>query len=218
MENLLSSMPLCFNIFGALRGRLALADLIRVVFEVNAELVEVCECEWRPYSSGLDDRTAFDAFIAYVTPNGARRFIGIETKYTEPFSTTVYGSREPAASRYRKVTEQSGWFHPGASDVLATKQTDQLWRNTMLAASMCHGAAEWDDGSVVVLHLDADKRARDAVKLVRAQLSDSGRLSAVTFEKLVLTAKTIPDLVEWAGAFERRYLGPSPALSEAASV
>jgi hypothetical protein len=33
-----------------------------------------------------DDHTAFDAFITYTTSTSAKGFLGVETKYTEPFS------------------------------------------------------------------------------------------------------------------------------------
>jgi hypothetical protein len=44
----------------------------------------------------LGDRTAFDAFLLSTTSTGGKGFLGVETKYTEPFSPTRY-----PASRYQ---------------------------------------------------------------------------------------------------------------------
>jgi hypothetical protein len=84
----------------------------------------------------------------------------------------------------------------------------------MLAASVEAGGEQWERGEVLVLHLAADERAAKAVAATRDQLADKSRLRAVTFETLVDAAKGLPDLTEWAKAFELRYLGPSPALWE----
>ena len=85
-------------------------------------------CEVKP-TDALGDRTAFDAIIWYRAAGGDRRFVAIETKYTEPFSAKAYDS-----AKYRSVTEGSGWFQTGAAELLRASATNQLWRGLMLAA------------------------------------------------------------------------------------
>ena len=105
-RNLLSSMPLCFNLFGSLRAEPAFLTLFQRVFDPAAtRIVDViCEYAPQPPKDYLDDRTAFDAVVFYETSTGPR-FMGIETKYTEPFSAKEYES-----SAYTAVTTDSGWF------------------------------------------------------------------------------------------------------------
>lgn len=117
-HNMLSSMPMCFNLFGMLctmpDGQL---PLVRACFDATAEAVEMIECEWVPEhpASTLSDRTAFDAAIVTRRSDGSRHLIAIETKYTEPFSQTRYGARSHDAGKYRGMHEASGWSNTRAT-------------------------------------------------------------------------------------------------------
>jgi hypothetical protein len=53
-------------------------------------------CEWAPElaTDYLGDRTAFDAFIEYRTPDHRLHALGIETKLTESFSAKVHDREE----------------------------------------------------------------------------------------------------------------------------
>ena len=84
----------------------------------------VCEA---PTPPTWKDRTAFDAQIDYTVGGNERRFLAIETKYTEPFTQARYDRVE-----YRDLTAQSGWFERGAADVLVELETNQLWRGLLL--------------------------------------------------------------------------------------
>jgi hypothetical protein len=81
-RNLLSSMPMCFNMFGFLRGQEGFTKLAWAVFDGGTASVQDCVCEWAPApkSAHLNDRSAFDAIVHYSTPSGENRFLGIETK------------------------------------------------------------------------------------------------------------------------------------------
>ena len=203
-RNLLSSMPLCFNIFGAIGTHPAFPQLLRLLFDPDVADLDAVECEWAPQppSNHLDDRSAFDAFVAYRHASGPACFVGIETKYTEPFSPYKY--EKPA---YRRVTEESGWFKPGAYDALKGSKTNQLWRTTMLAASMVDGDRfQW--GKVLLLTCADDTGAAECAALVREQLLDPSRLVHTTYEAVVDAARQVDDsdLAQWADQFERRYL------------
>jgi hypothetical protein len=124
-HNMLSSMPMCFSIFGHLRARpdRSLA-LVRELFDRHAIAVVDMECEWKPSHNPLGDRTAFDAIIVTERADGRRHLIGIETKYTESFSVTEYTS-----SVYEQLHDRSRWFRPDSSASLIGGATNQLWRN-----------------------------------------------------------------------------------------
>jgi hypothetical protein len=88
-RNMLSSMPLCFNLFGKLHAeRSAAAKALSAVLGLDIADIDEVLVEHAPPAAKqlLGDRTAFDAFLTYTTATGAKGFVGVETKYTEPFS------------------------------------------------------------------------------------------------------------------------------------
>lgn len=206
-RNLLSSMPLCFNIFGALGGHRAFLDLLRRLIDPAASRIDdvVCESAPRPAGRYLGDRSAFDALVTYDHLTAGRRFLGVETKYTEPFSPTVYPS-----PTYGQVAEACGWFTDGATAPLLAAPTNQLFRTLLLAAAFERTDA-YERGEILLLTLADDVRAQQAVAVVRTHLLDQGRLHHVTYEQLVDVARTVGDpyLAGWADRFALRYLDPA---------
>ena len=207
-RNMLSSMPMCFTIFGSLRYHPELGVLVSGVFDLEVSSVDGVECEWAPERTAhLNDRTAFDAFVTYRDPAGRRCFLAVETKYTEPFSQKEYDS-----DLYRQVTAGSGYFREGASEHLIGRATNQMWRMTMLAASMLH-RGEFEAGAVRVLSLADDRHARTAVEGVRAQVVDEALVKFVSLEKLVEAASDHDGLRTWSRDFATRYLDLGPVMS-----
>ena len=90
--NLLSSQPMCFNLFAPLQLDPSLATTLVSALPGLPEGIQVTavRLEYAPDPlKHLMDRSAFDAFIEYR--RGDRRgFIGVETKLTEPFSQKSY--------------------------------------------------------------------------------------------------------------------------------
>lgn len=202
-HNLLSSMPLCFNVFGYLRARPAhAARLLSGLFELPIATIERIEVEWTPEGPHpLGDRTAFDAFVEYRDAEGERGFVGVETKYTEPFSAADY-DRES----YRALTTETTGFRDGAADRLKDAATNQLWRNALLAIAH-RKQAGYRHGHVAVLAVEGDKVAQRAVDGLRAELvRPEELLRAATLDRLVQLAAGDPALADWAAAFRRRYL------------
>ena len=203
-RNMLSSMPLCFNLFGALATHPALLRLVRAVFDPTArEIVEVL-CEWapRPAAQYLGDRSAFDAIVVYRDDQNRRCFVGIETKYIDRFSPTEYRS-----ARYDDVTAKSGWFVDGAAEQLARSATNQLWRTTMLAASLVLGGG-YDRGLVALMSLADDTTASSAAEQVRGCMHDPSLLRHITYSDFVDVASELGDgeLAQWAHRFSTRYI------------
>jgi hypothetical protein len=201
-RNLLSSMPLAFNVFGALREEDAFVELVQRTWAPEASEILGVQCEWspRPKADYLDDNTAFDAAIWFVDDKGRRCLLGIEVKYTEAFSPKPYFT-----NRYRRMTRDSGWFRRGASERLKASATNQMWRNTMLAASV-ELQGDVDRALVGTLSLDGDRGVQRAVDGLTAELTDDSRLRPVTLSDLVHQAESVPELASWAAAFAARYL------------
>jgi hypothetical protein len=203
-HNMLSSMPLCFNVFGMIRETPdAQLEFVRQLLDPTAVAVEMIECEWTP-GAGLGDRTAFDAAIITRHADASSHLIGIETKYTESFSPTEYES-----DQYTHVHETSGWFRTGTANGLTGKATNQLWRNCLLAAAAEH-AGEYTTAAVVVVSLADDPGADAAIAGLTAAMTDPSRCRLVSLERIVEAAKQIAPLAAWASEFERRYLDLSP--------
>ena len=210
-RNLLSSQPLCFNLFGALRAAPAaaarvLADVLHLpIAEVEEITVEYAPLPARDH---LGDRTAFDALVTYRTTDGARGFVGVETKYTEPFSPTVYTAGHNP--RYAAWTTPEHGFRQDGVAKLERKEVNQLWRNAMLAVSL-RSVEEYDHGHVAVLAGDGDKGAAKALGLLTRELTEPDHLvRSATLEHLVTRAGAEDDLAGWADAFRRRYLDLAP--------
>lgn len=203
-HNMLSSMPMCFNLFGAMRAEPEFLEVFRSLFDSEATAIREIVCEWAPPEPALrlGDHSAFDAVVHYEA-DGERRFVGIETKYTEPFSRKDYDR-----PRYREVTSESGWFASAESaDRLKASATNQLWRTTLLAAA-ADGSAEYGRGSVAVVALSDDRSAGRTVDAVRAELSTShaDRLAFVAIESILDAADGIESLAEWSRTFRCRYV------------
>ena len=85
-NNLLSSQPLCFNLFGELHYNLDLATkYFRILFPNRIETVKSVKFEYSAGRGNIDytgDHSAFDVFVEY-TNAGKNGFIGIEVKYSE---------------------------------------------------------------------------------------------------------------------------------------
>jgi len=165
-HNMLSSMPLCFNLFGALGPKPAFLEVVRTCFAPDAARIIGVTCEYAPQppSAFLADRSAFDAIINFEREDGSIGFVGIETKYTEPFSATAYQS-----DRYNAVTTSSGWFvGTDASTTPSELATNQLWRTVPLAAALELDGRTRSGGVVVVCTAD-DNTAASTVTKVRGQ-------------------------------------------------
>jgi hypothetical protein len=201
-SNLMSSQPVCFNLFGYLRGHMdeAAAPLAQAF---DLDIAQITNIEVEVPSSLLGDGTAFDAYIEYLTSSGERAFIGVETKYTEKFSNVEYDVTE----RYREVTESPGsGFRAGAADVLNGKLTNQLWRNAMLAVAH-REANDFGVGHVAVVYSDGDSGLDKAITAFRDQLDDEeSLLRAATYQRLMEYLEPITEFQGWVASFRRRYL------------
>jgi len=211
-RNMLSSMPLCFNLFGELRAQpVAAARVLAATWELPIARLEAIEVEWTPKtpidglplagSHPLQDRTAFDAIVLYRDPDGRRGLVGVETKYTEPFSQSL-----PELDRYRPMAGFSGLFADGAADRLHGAATNQAWRNLLLALAV--GAeAGCTHRHMAILALAGDPGAEAArLGLERELRAPSECLRNSTLQSLVGHAAREPELADWAEKFRARYL------------
>jgi len=99
LTNLLSSQPLCFNLFGELAASGRTSDLnsaTKIFSELMGKpLRSVTHLEFekspgRSEAAFLGDRTAFDFYVEYELQSGVKGFLGIEVKYHENLVSTEY--------------------------------------------------------------------------------------------------------------------------------
>lgn len=206
--NLLSSMPLAFNLFGPLHIDLPLAG--RVLAELFPELkgVEV-KAVWFEHSPGRGDAaltgdwSAFDTFIAYQTPAGRKGFVAIEVKYSESCQEPVPAIRP----RYDDLAEVSGLFIDPLKPALRTNPLQQLFREHLLAEAMLM-RGDYDEGRFVVVAPRLNTLVTSATTAYQAELkpidADHSSFAAITLED-VITAIAMAGEEQHAARLYRRY-------------
>jgi hypothetical protein len=205
--NLLSSQPLCFNLFGELQADLALAGRVfRDLYPERVAEVTAVRFEHSPGKGDLrytGDRSAFDVFIEHSTPTGKRGFVGIEVKYHEGLDDAA-ASHKP---RYTEVADAMGCFAHEHHDSLRAKPLQQMWRDHLLAGAMLANAADgWETGLYVFLHAARNTRCVRAAARYAECLTDARTFAPLTLEALIATLHKHASGT-WVADLEDRYLG-----------
>lgn len=215
-RDLLSSQPLCVNLFGFLQHR---GDLLGCWLEGLLDVpgpVEVDEVrlEWAPPpAQHLGGGSAFDGMIVYHA-DGTRGFVAVETKYSEHLP-----DQAPRRVRdvYVEYTRQHPGWRSGAAERLAARATRQLWLNTLLAQSVLdRGDESFDQGVAVVLCCAADVDAVVAARAVAGeqqprQVHDRVvSVAAASYEGLLATIPADDVAAGWADRMRARYVDTSP--------
>lgn len=196
-RNLLSSQPLCFNLFGYLGAhRHALLPWVRTI-QPEATSVEDIRLEWAP-ATGTLGGSAFDAFVSYETRGGNRGFIGIEVKYAEDLAAA---QRKPANDKYKAPT-LTGLWKTGAIERLDQPRLRQFWYNQLLTQVVL-GSGDYDEGFGAVVACAADHAAREVTAAVAAELTDPAGLRFSSIEDVVASVR---GHVHWQTGFTERYL------------
>lgn len=216
-RDLLSSMPMAFNLFGeaALEenevSRAKLAELFGVPTAGPSDIA----FEWSPERrSGkyTRDRTAFDVALRLGQAGHSLTVVGIETKYHEHSARESVPSPANAAaySRYQEqseflvaIAEASRVFRAGWKDTVLTTDLRQIWRDHLLALSMRTQPGEWTAQSRYVLIYPSRN----------ASFADAARRYAVVLEDgdASFSAHTIEGVVDAAfahgGPTKERFIG-----------
>ena len=128
-NNLLSSQPLCFNFFGELKYNLPLAtELIRSFYPDVIEVTDIL-FEFAPNATFNNDNSAHDIAIEFIAENNKKGLIGLECKYTEPFSPKEYKKPE-----YKQIYQQSKAFNSPYEECIKSRY-NQLFRNQLIVES-----------------------------------------------------------------------------------
>lgn len=196
-RNLLSSQPMCFNLFGHLSSDpKALLPWVRSVSPNAVEVTKV-KLEWAPAADVIGG-SAFDAFVGYRRNDGRRGFLGIEVKYAEDLAKA---HPRPAPDKYRQPTIEGPW-QEGAVQRLDQPTLRQFWFNQLLT-QVVERRHEYDEAYGVVAACAQDTKARDVVSQVATELLQPDTLRFAALEDIVATVEGHD---AWKAAFTERYL------------
>ncbi len=209
-NDLLSSQPLCFNLFGELQRDLGLASRAFAILLVDSGLV-VTAIEFE-HSSGrgdarfTDDHSAFDVFVEYTSAAGRHGFLGVEVKYVEDLDVPAARHRP----RYDEVANAMGCFVPDSLPRLRRKPLEQLWRDHLLAGSlMLDQGSGFTRGTFAVVYPSENSIVAGAIQEYRACLTSATTFTAWTLEA-VLNSIDAVGAGEWVRVVRGRYLGVTP--------
>lgn len=175
--NLLSSQPLCFNLFGELKLNLNKALLFfNRLYDNYFSSIDNIEFEYNPARRDArltGDRSAFDVFVEYTSVAGNKGFIGIEVKYSETLkegastvndilSKQFCDESRTRRDRYRELSKDI--FSPDDFERLEQLPQFQIWRDHLLAVSMLKAFSDqYDEGVFMFLAPYSNKLCREGV-------------------------------------------------------
>ncbi|MHB1318697.1 MAG: PGN_0703 family putative restriction endonuclease [Anaerolineae bacterium] len=206
--DLLSSMPMCFNLFAELQADLSLAN--RAVHtwwpDTPGTVTHVC-FEWSPgrrlEGQYLENSSAFDVAFVLALCDGKEGVLGVETKYHEDCRKEKCPTSE-RLERYKCVTAASGIMAPECVDQILGTDLQQVWLDHLLAASMpLHESRNWGWAGFALVHPAGNPSYARATERYRTLLSAPSSLRVNTIESLI-EADVLPDAA--ATAFVERYL------------
>lgn len=207
--DLLSSMPMCFNLFGPLHGDLELADeAIKTWWPDAPGRVSKVRFEWSPGRSVsgeyLGNRSAFDVAFELDMGGSKSGLIGVETKYHEDCKPEAAPHEKRRLPRYVEVTRKSGVLDLGELDKILGKRLQQIWLDHLLALSMLqHPSGQWKWVKFVLVHPRLNPSYAGAADDYRSLLADDATFDVKTLESL-LEADVLPE--DSARTFNERYL------------
>lgn len=199
-RDLLSSMPMCFNLFGDLWAECDAGkrtDAARRLFGAPGVTTSVKfeHSPGRNDSLYLGNRSAFDVAFYVELDNGGMGIVGVETKYHEHAIRTSYpktndagklARRDAARARHCEVAERSGVFRPGAIEEIEGSDLHQIWLDHLLVLSMLQHrakAAGW--AKFVLVHPAKNPSFAKACERYSELLSDDSTFAALTIEEIL---------------------------------
>jgi hypothetical protein len=205
--DLLSSMPLCFNLFGDLACDGAAARRAVRSWWPDAPSGDVrVRFEHSPGRRDpvfLGNQSAFDVAFDIDAGAGSRAIVGVETKYHEHAVAEDPPKPVPLA-RYFEVTERSQVFADGWRERVVGTDLQQIWLDHLLVLAMLqHPSKQWAWGRFVLVYPAANPSFASAVARYSGALVDTSTFAAVTIEQLVVAPGAID--VRTADALAERY-------------
>lgn len=210
-NNLLSSQPLCFNLFGELSLDLDLATkYFKRLFPNQIDKVTTIKFEYSPGRGDIKyigDHSAFDVFIEYSSGNN-KGFIGIEVKYAECLrEETKDKAKKNYKDHYATLTNTCGIFKPQSVDFLRQPPLSQIWRDHLLSIAT---KQDYDEGFFVFLFPAKNHHCQIGVDNYKTYLAfENEKLSGFYSRHLEDFIITLTEILntDWTKDLKDRYIG-----------
>ena len=189
-NNMLSSMPMCFNLFGDLRELLLtnqdeVSRIIKSIFkELNwIEKVIYIDVEFIPVpiSNYTNDKSAFDAMILVEDINEKKGLISIETKYTDLLGSN--SSKDKSIKN--EIIENNKIFNDELVKKLKVKGYKQIHRNYLLTYIFAK-KNKFKHFANIVISPKEDKPSVEEIKQLKSHLlQKEDTIMKIPLEKIV---------------------------------
>jgi hypothetical protein len=204
--DLLSSVPMSFNLFGDLAADLELADRALHIWwpELPGTVDEVrfAHSPGRLDPAWLGNLVAFDVAFVLDLGDGTHGVVGVVAAYHQV--ARPQPPKPKRLPRYREITDTSGVFGSGAIDAVNGTDLIHIWLRHLLALSMLqHPSGNWRFGRLLVVHPAGNTNYAEACDRYRALLAEESTFASMTLEEL-LDSKALPR--KTITAFRERYV------------
>ena len=212
-NNMLSSMPMAFNLFGIIRKYIedneeVASNIIKTVFPniIWFKKIHYLDIEFipRPIDEYTDDKSAFDVLIIGSDGNDKLGIITIETKYTD-----LLGKNSSKNNELKfKIIESEKIFTQEYQDYCRTNGFNQLLRNFLLTLSYFrkHNFSYFNH---IILSPKFDKHSFDDVRELNNNLKKyQNNIQKIDLEDYINLALEVDsdDYKKQAQKFYERYL------------
>lgn len=218
-NNLMSSMPMAFNLFHPLmmlhtQNPAAVDRMIQNAFpdfpifkvkEIGLEFIPT------PIERYTNDKSAMDAFIRFYDKKGGEYIIAIETKYTDSLGTNSASGKGVVKKQIQLLKELDLFTEKGIHKLESEEiQMSQLYRNFLLAEKYRQVQQLKNSYSIILEPKDHPSKEVeiDSFKELIKDEYKNLKLNKFSLESFVEKLKeNCPfDYLDWLNWFEDRYL------------
>ncbi len=223
-NNMLSSQPMCFNLFVPLRSAVREGkEFVTRVFQSVLPQLKISkiiniEIEYIPIpiEEYIDDKTAFDAFVEYRTKSWEKGCIAIETKYVDSL-----GKNNPKnMKRKLEVAQEVGCFTPDGLNLI-TANCPQIVRNFLLTEKYRLNHS-FSISHSIMLALNEDKESGTEIQKLKNVLRPEfqSKIEKISLEDFAQAVRDHcpTEEIAWIENLRRRYLDMKKAAELAEAV
>jgi hypothetical protein len=193
-NNMLSSMPMCFNLFSDLRKMLLtnepeVSNIIKLMFKEIDWIYKVTYIDVEfiptPIKDYTNDKSAFDAMILVEDTKGKKGLISIETKYTD-----LLGSNTSSDSDIKNsILEKGKFFDEELINNLKTNGYKQVPRNFILTYAYAKKNKLSHFANVIISPKEDQLSIKEIVELKQHMTKYDNCIFKISLEEIVQRAK-----------------------------
>lgn len=218
-NNMLSSMPMCFNLFSDLRHLLsknpeAATEIVKHLFRELPWIYKLVDLQVEfiptPIKDYTNDKSAFDAMLIVQDQKGKKGLISIETKYTD-----ILGGNVAADSETKNALAEKGDFFSAALKAqLKTNGYRQIHRNFVLTYAYASRSGFEHFANVVISPADDLKSMEEINELKSGLKKYQDCIFKISLEDIVERGISYGNkhFSEVMQNFKRRYISDKATL------